>query len=86
MKTKHVIWIASLFIILVIALVIAVFNQPAATVGAAQNPRTASLSMQITPTVMPVGISEIGSTDGILLMGFIIVLIVIVPLLVYRKK
>ena len=86
MKTKHLIWIASLFIILVIALVIAVFNQPVATVGAGQNPRTASISMQITATAIPVGISEIGSTDGILIMGIFIVLIVLVPVLVYRKK
>ena len=81
MKPIHMIWVASLFIALVIALVIAVFNQPVAAAQAA-----ASASIQITPTFIPQGVSEIGSTDGILLMGFIIVLIVIVPLLVYRKK
>jgi hypothetical protein len=83
MKTKQIIWIASLFSVLVVALVVAVFNQP---VVAAQNPHLASISMQITPTLIPQGVSEIGSTDGILLMGFIIVLIVIIPVLVYRKK
>jgi len=86
MKTKHVIWIASLFIILVIALVIVAFDQPTSTVAAAQNPRTTSISMQTTATVIPAGVSEIGSTDGILLMGFVIVLIVIIPVLVARKK
>ena len=83
MKTKHMIWIASLFIALVIALVVAVFNQPAV---AAQNTVTASISMQITATAISEGVSEIGSTDGILLMGFVIVLIVIIPVLVRRKK
>ena len=77
------IWIASLFIALVIALVVAVFNQPAV---AAQNTATASISMQITATAAAEGVSEIGSTDGILLMGFVIVLIVIIPVLVRRKK
>ena len=47
MKTKHIIWIASLFIALVIALVVAIFNQP---VVSAQNLGTASIFMQITPT------------------------------------
>jgi hypothetical protein len=83
MKTKHIIWIASLFIALVFALVTATLNQP---VTAAQNPHTASISMQITPTLIAEGVSEIGSTDGILLMGFVIVLIVIIPVLVFRKK
>jgi len=83
MKTKHVIWIASLFIILVAALVMAVFNQP---VSASQSLGTASISVQTTPTLLAEGVSEIGSTDGILLMGFVIVLIVIIPVLVYRKK
>ena len=77
------IWIASLFIALVTALVVAVFNQPAV---AAQNTTTASILMQITPTVVAECVSEIGSTDGILLMGFVIVLIVIIPVLVRRKK
>lgn len=83
MNTKHVIWIASSFIALVIALVAAVFNQP---VAASQNPGTAAISIQTTPTLIAEGVSKIGSTDGILLMGFIIVLIVIIPVLVYRKK
>lgn len=83
MKTKHIIWIACLFIALVIALVVSVVNQP---IAAAQSPRMVSTSMQITPTLLPQGVSEVGSTDGILLMGFIIVLIVIVPVLFHRKK
>lgn len=83
MKIKHFIWIASLFIALVIALVVAVFDQP---VSASQNTDTASIAIQTTPTLLAEGVSVIGSTDGILLMGFIIVLIVIVPLLVYRKR
>jgi len=31
------------------------------------------------------GVSEIGSTDGIIILGGVIVLIVIVPIVLYRK-
>ena len=44
-------------------------------------------SLQITATPTPTGgISEIGSTDGIVMMGIIIVLIVLLPVLVRRKS
>lgn len=83
MKTKNIIWIASLFIALVIALVFAAFNQP---VASAQNLGAASISLQTTPTPAAEDTSKIGSTDGIFIMGAVIVLIVIVPVLFYRKK
>ena len=83
MKTKNMIWIASLFIALVIALVIATFNQP---IVSAQNLGAASISLQTTPTPAAEGVSEIGSTDGIFIMSAVIVLIVIMPVLFYRKK
>jgi len=38
-----------------------------------------------TSTPQPDGISEIGSTDGIVIMGFLIVLIIIIPILWHRK-
>lgn len=39
----------------------------------------------VTPEVSE-GVSEIGSTDGIVIMGIIIVLIVVVPVLLRRKS
>ena len=83
MKINNIIWIASLFIALVTALVFATFDQP---VVSAQNLGAASISLQATPTPAAKGVSEIGSTDGIFIMGVVIVLIVVVPVLFYRKK
>ena len=77
------IWITSLFIALVIALVVAMFNQP---IVSAQNQAAASIPLQTTPTPATEGVSVIGSTDGIFIMGAIIVLIAIMPVLFYRKK
>ena len=77
------IWIASLFIALVIGLVVATFDQP---VVSAQNLSAAPAALQITPTPAAEGVSEIGSTDGIFIMGAVIVLIVSLPVLFYRKK
>ena len=42
--------------------------------------------MQPTSTPKPEDLSEIGSTDGIVIMGFLIALIVIIPILVRRKS
>lgn len=41
---------------------------------------------QVTTTPQPLDASEIGSTDGIVAMGGIIVLIVITPILLRRKQ
>ena len=47
----------------------------------------AAFYMQKTASPEPTGdVSEIGSTDGIVLMGVIIVLIVVVPILLRRKS
>ena len=83
MKTKKMIWIALLFIALVAALVVATFDQPGVS---AQNLDSASISLRITPTPVAEGVSVIGSTDGIFIMGAIIVMIVILPILFYRNK
>ena len=83
MKTKHIFWIASLFISLVIALVFATFDQP---IVSAQNLGSASISLQTTLTPAVESVSEIGSTDGIFIMGVVIIFIVIIPVLFYRKK
>ena len=42
--------------------------------------------MQPTPTPLPNDLSEIGSTDGIVIMGILITLIIIVPILLQRKS
>jgi hypothetical protein len=41
--------------------------------------------MQPTSTPEPKDLSEIGSTDGIVIMGVLIALIIIVPILLRRK-
>jgi FtsH-binding integral membrane protein len=44
--------------------------------------------LQSTPTITPTpqDLSEIGSTDGIIVMGIIISLIIIIPILLRRKS
>jgi hypothetical protein len=46
---------------------------------------SAALFFQTTPTPTPVDRSEVGSTDGIVVMGFIIVTIVLLPILIRKK-
>jgi hypothetical protein len=82
MKTKNTIWITTLFIALAIALVYATFNQPSVS---AKDLSAASISRQTTPTPAAEDASVIGSTDGIFIMGIVIVLTVTVPILFYRK-
>lgn len=45
-----------------------------------------ALLLQVTPTPTPIRLSEIGSTDGIVLMAIFIVLVVIVPVMVWRRS
>ena len=45
----------------------------------------AAFFLQTTPTPEQVDNSEVGSTDGIVIMGFVIVAIVTVPILLRRK-
>ena len=46
----------------------------------------AAFFLQPTSTPQPKDLSEIGSTDGIVIMGILIALIVIVPILLQRKS
>ena len=46
----------------------------------------AALFLQPTKTPPAKGLSEIGSTDGIIVMGVIIALIIIIPILLQRKS
>jgi hypothetical protein len=46
----------------------------------------AAFFLQPTTTPPPQDLSEIGSTDGIIVMGLVIALIIIIPILVQRKS
>ena len=59
------------------------YSAPPATQG---DLAAAAFFLQPTKTPQPQGLSEIGSTDGIIAMGFIIALIIIVPILLQRKS
>jgi hypothetical protein len=50
------------------------------------NFRSAAFYQPATTTPQVEDVSEIGSTDGIIVLGGIIVLIVIVPIFLYRKS
>ena len=75
--------IAIIGIGLVLALIAAALSQPTL---APEQPGAAALSLQVTATPAAQPASEIGSTDGIMLMSVIIVLIVVVPILLRRKS
>ena len=85
MKTSYIFGIALIFIVLVFALVAAAnFNHPTAS---AKNLSAASLSMKVATPTPPAGDrSEVGSTDGIVIMGFVLVIVVTMPLLFHLKK
>jgi len=84
MKTSHIFGISLIFVTLVFALASINFNQPEV---AAKNLGAASLSMQIATASPPVeDVSEVGSTDGIFIMGVVLVVIVTLPLLFRKKK
>jgi len=79
MKTSHIFAITLIFIMLVFVFASAGLNQPQAS---AQNLSAASLHQQV-DTPIPDGEdhSEVGSTDGIVIMGFVLVAIVTLPVL-----
>ena len=60
------------------------YSPPPAMEGALGG--AAFFNMQPTPTPPPNDLSEIGSTDGIVIMGILITLIIIVPILLQRKS
>ena len=70
---------------LVLALCSAALNYSAPTSTPASI-GSAGLFLQPTATPQPEDLSVIGSTDGIIAMGFVIALIIIVPILLQRKS
>jgi hypothetical protein len=59
------------------------YSAPPASEG---NLAAAGIFFQPTSTPQPQDLSEIGSTDGIIVMGLIIALIIIIPILLRRKS
>lgn len=70
---------------LVLALFSAALTYSAPPDGQGDIP-SAELLLQLTKTPKPQDLSEIGSTDGIIVMGVIIALIILVPILVSRNS
>jgi hypothetical protein len=58
-------------------------STPPATLG---TPGAATFFLQTTPTPQPKDLSKVGSTDGIAAMGFLIAMIIIIPILLRRKS
>jgi hypothetical protein len=72
-----------IFAALILLLTEPYFNQPASS---AQAVSQVAPALQTTPTPQVDEVSVIGSTDGILVMGIVIVLIVTLPHLFRKKK
>ena len=77
------------FITVGLGLVLALFSA-ALTYSAPPNTQgdlsAAAFFLQPTETPNPQDLSEIGSTDGIVIMGLVIALIIIIPILWHRKS
>lgn len=84
MKPMHILGIATLIVLmLATTLILSAFHQPMEpTTGL----NTLTLQSKIVPLQIGTDLSVVGSTTGILIMGFVIVLIVSVPLLLRKKK
>jgi len=82
MKSSRILSISILLIIAGI-LIVSTFNRPPAS---AQGLNTAAWRAQITSTPATEDNSVIGSTNGIVVMGILIVFIVTTPLVFRRKK
>jgi hypothetical protein len=84
MKPTHIFGITILLISIIAGiLIISAFNQP---IASAQNLGADGMRAQVTSTPDTEDHSVIGSTDGIVVMGFLIVCIIITPLLFRRKR
>jgi hypothetical protein len=75
-------------IAMVLSLVLAALSAaltPSAPIPVPENLSSAAFLLQATPTDEQVDTSEIGSTDGIVIMGGVIALIIIAPIFLRRK-
>lgn len=69
---------------LVLALSSAALTYPA-PFSTQANPGSDSIFLQATTTPQPEDLTVIGSTDGIIVMGFVIALIILIPILLQRR-
>ena len=69
-----------------IALVGAALTAYSASPAVSGSLAAAAFFIQPTKTPQPKDLSQIGSTDGIVVMGFVIALIIIIPILLRRKS
>ena len=84
MKSSHTFGITIVLLIVIAAmLILSAFNQPVVDAQVLMN---SSLRAQVTSTPVAEDNSVIGSTDGIVVMGILIVLIAVTPLFFRRKK
>jgi hypothetical protein len=85
MKTSYIFGISLVFLVLIFSLSsVANFNHPEAS---AKNISAAALSLQASTPIPPAeNVSEVGSTDGIVIMGVVIVIIVTLPVLFHKKR
>lgn len=79
------------FVIIILALLLALtltaFTQSLASRASLTQAKTgASFFFQATTTPEPEDQSEIGSTDGIVIMGGVIAFIIVIPILARRKR
>lgn len=70
---------------LALALMIAGLTHIVPPAAGQENLSAAAFFFQTTATPEPTDLSEVGSTDGIAVMGFVIVAIVVLPILLRRK-
>ncbi len=72
-----------------LGLVLALFSAAlsfSASPSTTANPGLSDSFLQATITPQAEDVSEVGSTDGIMVMGFVIGLIIIIPILMRRKS
>jgi uncharacterized phage infection (PIP) family protein YhgE len=84
MRTSYIFGTALIFFTLIFVVASLNYGQQAAP---NHNLSAAALSQQIaTPTPSTENISEVGSTDGIVIMGVVLVFVVTLPILFRKKK
>ncbi|MFM8368862.1 MAG: hypothetical protein ACKOBD_08920 [Chloroflexota bacterium] len=82
MKTKNI-FSACIFLLVILTLLLVMVNFDLPSVAAKDMTIN---TVQVTPTPPVEDSSEIGSTEGILIMGIVIVLIVTLPLVFQKRK
>lgn len=84
MKSHHIPGIAILIVLLLAAtLVVSAFHQPLVPLTGLE---PSSVQNKALPRQIDTDLSEIGSTNGILIMGVVIVLIISAPLILRKKR